>query len=587
MVSSLVQTSLLILALCLVPVYFSEFASYQLGLFLIYGLAAQSVGWLWGKTNILSLGQALFFGGAAYSAAMIMRYASDPSLQGLFIIMAIVIIALLAFLLASLVFQGSSDSGAYFSLITLALVMIMEQVVSASTEFTGGFNGFSGYPVPDMLDPFGNLYYIIVIATTLITGLLLYLNTLPADLVLRALADNEPRMQLFGFATYTIKAIAFATSAIIAAVAGVLFAFHQGIVTPSSTSFTLSAELVIFAAVGGRIHPLGPLIGAVGVGWLTLELRDSFAYWELLIAIVFIVIVLRSPGGLISLLSIIPNRLNWRVKSNKHPTKNHLTINPPLAIKRAGGALKFQKVGLTLGVVNILNEVNFTTPEAGVLCLIGPNGAGKTSAFNLITGQLPTTSGSISFAKNNIHSRPTYLALNAGIGRKMQVPSIFPSLSIDENMTVATLAQRAKGLHFFQPKTCTWRTPYLVQLQEQYQTLLPTQGVNKAGELPQGHKQLLEFIMTICAEPALLLLDEPCAGLSQNETQLMIDLVKHYQEHKQGLIIIIEHDMSIVEALAEEVLVLHQGSLLASGSYNSVKLDVKVQAVYAGGTKVC
>jgi len=585
MVSSLVQTSLLLLSLCLVPVYFSEFASYQLGLFLIYGLAAQSVGWLWGKTSILSLGQALFFGTAAYSTAMVMKYVMDPSLQGLYIIVATTMIALLAFVLAALVFKGSSNSGAYFSLITLALVMIVEQVASASTDLTGGFNGFSGYPVPDMLDPFGNLYYIIATVTALITGLLLYLNKLPADLVLRALSDNESRMQLFGFSTHIIKAMAFATSTIIASTAGVLFAFHQGIVTPSATSFTLSAELVIFAAVGGRIHPLGPLIGAVGVSLLTAALRDSFAYWELVIAAIFIIIVLHSPGGLIGLLFKIISKLPCQVKFNKHDPKDILPTLPPLTFTHNRGALTFKKVGLTLGVAKILNEVSFTTPDSGILCLIGPNGAGKTSTFNVITGQFPTTFGRISFAKNNINSRPTHRALSFGIGRKMQVPSIFSSLSIDENITIASLAQRATWGHYFEQQPLTWRTPYLKQLEDYHQARIPTHGKNKAGELPQGHKQLLEFIMTVCAEPTLLLLDEPCAGLSSNETQLMIELVKHYQDYKQGLIIIIEHDMSIVEALAKEVLVLHQGSLLAGGSYSRVKADPKVQAVYAGGTK--
>ena len=106
-----------------------------------------------------------------------------------------------------------------------------------------------------------------------------------------------------------------------------------------------------------------------------------------------------------------------------------------------------------------------------------------------------------------------------------------------------------------------------------------------AGSLPQGHRQFLEFAMTTAAEPALLLLDEPCAGLSPDETALMTRLVQEYQDQSGGLVIVIEHDMSIVEAISDKVLVLHQGQVLAFDTYGVVRANSEVQAVYAGASK--
>ena len=103
--------------------------------------------------------------------------------------------------------------------------------------------------------------------------------------------------------------------------------------------------------------------------------------------------------------------------------------------------------------------------------------------------------------------------------------------------------------------------------------------------LPQGHRQFLEYAMTVAAEPSVLLLDEPCAGLSPDETTLMTELVKTYQSQTSGLVIIIEHDMSIVEAISDKVIVLHLGQVLAFDDYEKVRLNTDVQAVYAGGTK--
>ncbi|MEP2531032.1 ATP-binding cassette domain-containing protein [Shimia sp.] len=581
MVSVLLPASALLAALLLVPELFGDFVAYQIGLYLIYGIAAQGIGFLWGKTGVLPLGQSLFFGIAAYFTAITLRAEGHLIVNLGLAAIALAAITGFAYVLAMLVFRGRNESGPYFSLITLALVMIAEQVAGTATSLTGGFNGMSGFSSLANLDPFGGFYYVIVAATVSVSLVLLLLNKMPVNLIARAVLDNEPRMQLLGFPTHVIKGAAFAFSAMIAALAGGLFASHQGIVTPTSTGFALSAELVILTAVGGRFHVLGPLIGAVVVGWASAELRDSFPYWELLMAVLFILVVLKAPGGIAELIEAAFRRI-WPKPANETLPAH---AAPSVRFDKSPVPLRFEDVHLQIGVVQILNGVSFETPSVGIVSVIGPNGAGKTSALNTITGNLAVTGGQITLGEHAIHSQPPHQALNSGIGRKRQVPSVFFSLSVAENLSIAMMANRLRLADLFRSSTYQWQSDALKGVLDHPEVPL-AKGLNEPVEyLPQGHRQFLEYAMTVAAEPTVLLLDEPCAGLSPDETGLMTTLVQTYQATTKGLVIVIEHDMSIVEAISDKVLVLHLGQVLTFDTYDNVRQNPEVMAVYAGGTK--
>ena len=417
--------------------------------------------------------------------------------------------------------------------------------------------------------------------TLAVTALLLLLNQLPVHLVVQGVADNEPRLQLLGFATHRIKGVAFAFSAVLAGIAGGLFASHQGIVTPTSTGFALSAEMVILTAIGGRFHVLGPLIGAVLVGWASAELRDSFPYWEILMAVCFILVVLKAPGGIAELLERGIRRM---IPQRPAPDLTPEPAPRPF-IDTASGPLTFEDVHLQIGVVRILNGVTFKTPATGIISVIGPNGAGKTSALNTITGNLAVTRGRILLGDIPIHNRAPHQALHSRIGRKLQVPSVFFSMTVAENLGLSMMAGRARWTDYFRRSTLNWRSEALSRILQDPMVPLRDDLGRRAGELPQGHRQFLELAMTAASEPAILLLDEPCAGLSHDETALMTRLIQAYQQNSGGLVLVIEHDMSIVEAISTQVLVLHQGQVLAFDTYAAIQSDPDVQAVYAGATK--
>jgi branched-chain amino acid transport system permease protein len=171
-----------------------------------------------------------------------------------------------------------------------------------------------------------------------------------------------------------------------------------------------------------------------------------------------------------------------------------------------------------------------------------------------------------------------------GVGRKFQIPSVFPELSVRDNLCIALWANRARGWALLGNSVRGWNTPTLEFMHRSFPFFAQTLD-EPAGALSQGQRQMLEFAMTALAEPLLFLLDEPCAGLSVDETRHLGSVIAETVGRLDACALIVEHDMAAVEALADHVYVLHQGRLLAQGDYAQVRRNAEVQAVYAGGSK--
>lgn len=591
----------LALALCMVPWLFGEFVAYQVSLYLLYGIAAQGIALVWGRCGFLPLGQALFFGLGAYLAggALKATEATETAQAAWWLwpglLASILIPALLAWGLARLLFHRRHDSGPFFSLITLALAMLGFQWANQWANLTGGFNGLSGIPDLPATDRYSTLYPVIGVSVMASTTLLLWLAQSPLGTLWRAVADNENRLQFLGFATDRIKALAFGLSAALAALGGVLYAAHQGLVTPQVVGFQLSAELLIWTAVGGRRHPLGALLGAVGIGLLSSALKQHFAYWEVFIALLFLVVVLRYPGGLMGSLqgALAWLRYTWSTTStggSAPSTGSTSTVSPvpapPLcyAPESQQPTLHLRTVHVRQSGVHILRGLDLHIEERGIHGLIGPNGAGKTSCFHTLTGRLPLSEGEIEWAGLNLVGQTADAVARCGVGRKFQIPSVFTSLSVAENLQVALWANRARLSDLLSFRAWRWQSDWSQQLLAAC-AWLTALNTTLAGHLSQGQRQTLELVMTMLPEPRLLLLDEPCAGLSPQETVQQLRLIADAVQALGCTALLIEHDMTAIESLAKRVHVLHQGQLLASGTLADIQANDSVQQVYAGGKK--
>ena len=255
----------------------------------------------------------------------------------------------------------------------------------------------------------------------------------------------------------------------------------------------------------------------------------------------------------------------------------------PGQIKPEGRTLKFEDVRVSVGSVRILNGLSLTFPPQSVSCVIGPNGAGKTSALHAMTGNLPVESGRIRWGSRSLRRmRPRAIAA-LGIGRKLQVPSIFADLTVRQNLDVALWAGRMGPLGGFAMKPYRWRTSMLAALETRFPFIKDES--RRAGALSVGQRQMLDFALTMASEPKLVLLDEPCAGLSVKETRQMTEAMSELLSALGATGVIIEHDISVVEHLAGQVHVLHQGQLLASGTIAQIRQNPDVKSVYAGGSK--
>jgi branched-chain amino acid transport system ATP-binding protein len=223
--------------------------------------------------------------------------------------------------------------------------------------------------------------------------------------------------------------------------------------------------------------------------------------------------------------------------------------------------------------------VTLTVDTGQIAAVIGPNGAGKSTLFNLITGHFRPDSGQVLLDGYDITGAPPHRICRMGIGRSFQRTNIFPRLSVFENVQAAFLAHRGRGRNFWSHSEAFYR--------EETAALLASIGLAGqeeavAGTLSYGNQKQLELGIALASDPAVLLLDEPTAGMSASETHETMQLLERIAGERGLTLLFTEHDMEVVFAIAEKVAVLHQGRVLAEGSPAEVRADPEVRRVYLG-----
>ena len=227
----------------------------------------------------------------------------------------------------------------------------------------------------------------------------------------------------------------------------------------------------------------------------------------------------------------------------------------------------------------VLTDVNYNLPKGEIAAIIGPNGAGKTTFFNLVTGYHAVSGGTVTFMDKNITNWSRHKIARTGITRAFQVSNIYPKLTTYENVRQSVLAQQKKTLNFFTPARKLARNETL--------ELLDITGLSEfrdteAGILSQGDKKKLELALALASKPSLLLLDEPTAGMSSEETHGTMELVKRLNKEIGLTILFTEHDISVIFGYARKLSVLHQGVLVAEGTPEEVRNNKEAQQCYLG-----
>jgi branched-chain amino acid transport system ATP-binding protein len=227
-----------------------------------------------------------------------------------------------------------------------------------------------------------------------------------------------------------------------------------------------------------------------------------------------------------------------------------------------------------------VNGANLTVDKGQIVAVIGPNGAGKTTLFNLITGALKRDRGKIVFKGEDISVLPPYAICKKGISRSYQIVNTFPRLTVFENVQVAVLSYQRRSSNLFRPAQS-------IAVNET-KSILESMGLSDkeksiAGSLSHGDQKILEIAIALGNEPELLILDEPTAGMSPEETQATMELVKRLASQRGLTILFCEHDMDIVFSIAQSIMVMRHGQTIIQGGLEEVRNNKEVQEAYLGG----
>ena len=225
------------------------------------------------------------------------------------------------------------------------------------------------------------------------------------------------------------------------------------------------------------------------------------------------------------------------------------------------------------------NNVSLNVEKGQMACIIGPNGAGKSTLFNLITGHLTPTEGKVYFHDQDITGKAPHTICQLGMGRSFQRTNIFPRLTVFENVQVAVLSHARKTMNFFSPAREMVRAETHALLED---VGLVDEAHAVSGMLSYGFQKQLDLGITLASEPEILLLDEPTAGMSPQETTNSIDLIERISKERGLTLLFTEHDMDVVFSVADKITVLHQGAVLAEGTPDEVKNNPDVQRIYLG-----
>jgi branched-chain amino acid transport system permease protein len=562
-----------------------EFRALQLTNWTLFGLLALSLTLVWGKAGIFSFGQAAFFGlgGYAYGVASINLIAHTGETISA-VALAAVVAAAAAALLGYFMFYGNL-SDVYVAIVTLATTLVLFTFFSSTASPTyhigsallGGYNGMTGVPPIGYHDSLpltsGEVLAVTAIfAAAVVVGLRLLLRR-PFGRIVVAMRENEERTLLLGYDVRRYELIVFTLGGTIAGVAGAGYAAWGQFMNPAVFGLAQAAVVVIWVLVGGRASLLGAFVGAYAIQWITTSVATSGSLTPFILGGVLIGVVLFLPLGVVPTIGGAATRLLRKLPGRPQatPVREQSRRGVPLDTAGPDGERVLEAFDLRkrFGGLNALRDVTLAFPPKGVRCLIGPNGAGKTTFFNLLVGRSRPTSGRIALGGEDVTRRRPDQRARKGIGIKLQIGSLYDELSCFENIWLAAYAARRNASSASQAADAVldWLD-------------LAPRAHEPAGILSHGEQQWLEIGMVLAAGPSVLLLDEPTAGMTREETARTAELVTALGEHLS--VVVVEHDMEFVRRLDVPVTVFHQGSIFAQGSLEELRRDERVLDIYLG-----
>ena len=504
--------------------------------------------------------------------------------------------------------------GDYLAIVTLGFGEIVPIVARNLDWLTNGAAGLNGVQAPKLFGTsFGvdstPYYYVGLVLVALLIFVSSRLRDSRVGRAWMAIREDETAAGAMGVNPVRFKLLAFAIGAAFAGMTGVFFVAKLQTATPDMFNFSVSSMLLVMVVLGGMGSVWGVVMGAVLLqlmqsvflpqltGWLhalgeavgsaALERVDLVQWTQLLFGVILIGMMLYRRQGLIP--AVRPQvALTFEEQHAEVTRGGFLGLDRiPRWHPSAGIMLDIRDVTVRFGGLVALNGVNISVPSGGVVAVIGPNGSGKSTLFNVITGLVSAASGSILFEGGELLGLAPHQVLARGVARTFQNIRLFPTLSVLENVLIGRHARLRSGA-----VTSVLHTPgnraeergarqaALDVIAMFGNRLLPRAGQAVAG-LSYANRRRVEIARALASRPHILLLDEPTAGMNPAETLELAEQIKSL--HAMGLtILIIEHKLDVVTALADTVVVLDHGEKIAEGRPEEVRRNEQVLTAYLG-----
>ncbi len=599
---------LLIVALLVWPLlYKSMYAMSVMTTAGFFAILTIGVGLILGQAGQLSFGHSAFYGMGAYVAGLLAVRTPIPTFACLAI--GAIVPGIVALVVGRPVLRLRYF---YLALATIGLGQIFIVLVNQLRGTTGGLNGFQGVPSLSVfglqMGSFLRQYYLVWIIT--IVALLFVQRALKYRFgrSLRAIATSEIASSTLGIRNANWKLLAFVISAVICGVAGGLFAFVTGSVSPDSFTFNAAILPIVMMLIGGGETIWGGIIGAIILTWVINGFTGVQRYSGVAYAVIMILLLLFLPMGL---LGLRPQNRAWVKRLFKRDSlaqagagvepcsvvlgegevaASSSVLQAEIAERRSrdkseGPILRIENATVAFGGLIAVNDVSFEVESGSITALIGPNGAGKTTLFNAVSRQQKLSSGRIFLGDTDLTKLSPADTARLGLARTFQNLRIFVNMSVLENVLVGCHRHERSGFWsggFGLPSQRKEERRSQARAMDALALVgLAEEGDKHAASLPYGQQRLVEIARALASEPRVLMLDEPAAGMNAAERADIVEKIARIRE--AGItVLIVEHDIGLIMGISDRVNVLDHGYLIASGTPDEVKNEESVIKAYLG-----
>ena len=550
----------------------------------LYTLVVIGLVVLTGVAGLTSFGQAAFVGIGAYTAAYLtVTYAVSPWIT--------VWIGLVFTFLGALVLGWITlrMSGHYLPLATIAWGLSLYYLLG-NIDALGKYDGLLGIPAITFfgitLNTGRSFFYLLWALVVLAAIAVTHLLDSRTGRALRAVKGGSTMAEAMGVNAFRIKVTAFVIAALLASISGWLFAHFQRTVNPSPFGLKMGIEYLFMAVLGGVGHVWGALAGAGVVKiledqlqvWLPRLLGGSGNYEIIVFGLLLVLVLQYARDGIWAFIEARLPRVNRKVDWADAPALE-MRPKPP----HGEVVLDVAKARKQFGGLVAVNDVSFQVRAGEILGLIGPNGAGKSTTFNLVTGVLPCTGGRVTLRGERIDGLPSRTIARRGVSRTFQHVKMIAGMTVLENVALGAHLRGGAGVARAMARLDrTEERALFKEAETQLRRIGMADRMHElAGNLALGPQRLMEIARALCADPTLLLLDEPAAGLRLKEKQGLADVLR--QLRGEGLsILLVEHDMDLVMGLVDRVVVMEFGTKLIEGTPEVVQASPAVRAAYLG-----